>query len=303
MARPSSKKPAPRRAHVAPKVKAVEAARAEPKPELKTAAPAKVEWPVAAAKSKPAATPPSVAAKVAAPALKPAPAKVAASKPVVAEPASANVIETVAQAAVIKPVEAAAKTVVAELKPAIDTDVKSTLTETAAPKVAPTAPFAAKTKGTHIMTDAMETAKTYAEEAKTRIQSAVTEINDKTKVAMEKSSKAFEEMGDIAKGNLEALVESSKIAAKGVETIGQDAAEFSRKSFEKTTATMKSFAAIKSPAEFFQLQSELLSSTLDAFASEAAKNSEAMLKLAGEVTQPLSNRVAIVSEKMKALAA
>jgi hypothetical protein len=171
------------------------------------------------------------------------------------------------------------------------------------PKPEPAAPKAAQTKGTFIMTDAMETAKTYAEEAKTRIQSAVAEMNDKAKTAMEKSTKAMEELGDIAKGNLEALVESSKIAAKGVESMGQEAVEFSRKSFEKSTATFKSFAAIKSPTEFFQLQSELMSTVMDNFASEAAKSSEAMLKLAGEVSQPISNRVAIVTEKMKTLAA
>lgn len=158
-------------------------------------------------------------------------------------------------------------------------------------------------KGPMIMTDMLETAKSYAEEAKTRFQSAFAEANDKAKSTMEKSSKAFEELGELTKGNLEAVVESSKIAAKGVETLGQEAAEFGRKSFEKTSATMKSFAAVKTPAEFFQLQSELLSSTMDSFASQASKNSEAFLKLASEITTPLSNRVSIVTERIKTLAA
>jgi len=159
------------------------------------------------------------------------------------------------------------------------------------------------TKGKTIMTDVLETAKSYAEEAKTRFQSAFVEANDKAKAALEKSSKAFEEIGELTKGNLEAVVESSKIAAKGVEALGQEAAEFSRKSFEKTSSTMKSFAAVKTPAEFFQLQSDLLSATLDSFASEASKNSEAFLKLASDISTPISNRVSIVTEKMKVLAA
>jgi phasin family protein len=171
-----------------------------------------------------------------------------------------------------------------------------------APAPAPAAAKAAK-KGTFIMTDAMETAKAYAEEAKSKIQTAVADMNEKAKIALEKSSKAMEELGELTKGNYEAIVESSKIAAKGVETLSQEAVEFSRKSFEKSTATFKSFAAIKTPAEFFQLQSELLTASLDSFASEAAKGSEALLKLAGDVSQPISNRVAIVSEKVKALAA
>ena len=46
---------------------------------------------------------------------------------------------------------------------------------------------------------------------------------------VEKSTKMFEEVNEFAKGNVEAIVESSKIAAKGIETLGQDAAEYGRK--------------------------------------------------------------------------
>lgn len=161
----------------------------------------------------------------------------------------------------------------------------------------------AESKGEVIMTDMLETAKTYAEEAKTRMQSVFTELTDKTKASVEKSTKAFEELGDLTRGNLEAVVESSRIAAKGVESLGQDAAEFGRKSFEKSSATFKSFASVKSPVEFFQLQSELLSQTLDIFASETARNSEKMLKLASDISQPISNRVSVVTDKFKSFAA
>jgi phasin family protein len=235
LARPTTKKPAPRRAPAARPAKAV----AQPVGEGASEA---VEWPVGAAE-----------------------AKVQAVE-IVATPQAEPVVEPT-------------------------------------PTPEPAAKAAEQSKGTFIMTDAMETAKTYAEEAKTRIQGAVAEMNEKAKVAMEKSAKAMEELGDLAKGNLEAIVESSKIAAKGVEALGQEAVEYGRKSFETSTATFKKFAAIKSPTEFFQLQSELMSSAMDGFASEAAKSSEAMLKLAGDVSQPISNRVAIVTEKMKALAA
>src|SRR3546814_16187033 len=73
-----------------------------------------------------------------------------------------------------------------------------------------------------------------------------------------------------AKGNIEAIVESSKIAAKGFEALSQDSAEYGRKSFEDATATLKQFAAVKSPAEFFKLQSAYVRS---AFAAVVAKTS------------------------------
>ncbi|OYW88598.1 MAG: hypothetical protein B7Z20_02135 [Sphingobium sp. 32-64-5] len=130
-------------------------------------------------------------------------------------------------------------------------------------------------KGTETMSDVIETTKKYTDEAKERFQSAFSEMSEKAKAGVEKSTKAFEEFSDIAKGNVEAIVESGKIATK----------------------------AAKSPTEFFQLQSELLSSNFDAFAKESAKASEAMLKLAGDVVQPISTRVSVVTEKVRTFAA
>ncbi len=158
-------------------------------------------------------------------------------------------------------------------------------------------------KGKETMSDVLETTKKYADDAKERFQTAFAEINEKAKAGVEKSTKAFGEISEITKGNVEAFVESGKIASKGVEAISQGAAEYGRLTFEKASAAMKNLAAVKSPAEYFQLQSELLSSTFDAFAKESAKASEAMLKLAGDVAQPISTRVAVVSEKVRSFAA
>jgi phasin family protein len=175
--------------------------------------------------------------------------------------------------------------------------------ETPAERVVPLPKAEDVAEGKLMMTDVIETTKKFAEDTKAKLETAFSEFNEKAKANVEKSTKALEELSALAKGNVEALVESGKIAAKGVEALGQDAAEYSRKNFEKATATFKSFASVKTPAEFFQLQSELLSSSFDAFAKESAKSSEALLKLAGDVVQPISSRVSIVTDKVKSLAA
>lgn len=168
-------------------------------------------------------------------------------------------------------------------------------------------PFAIKTlsaiEGTKTMNDVIETGKKFAEDAKAKMETVYADMNEKAKVGVEKSTKAIEEFSDIAKGNVEALVESGKIAAKGMETLGQEAADFGRKSLEKATASMKSFSTIKTPTEFFQLQSQLFSSSFDEFTKEAAKSSEAMIKLVGDVASPLTARVTVVTDKVKSLAA
>lgn len=159
------------------------------------------------------------------------------------------------------------------------------------------------TEGTKMMNDVMETGKKFAEDAKAKFETAYSDFNEKAKAHVEKSTKAVEEMSDMAKGNMEAMVESGKIAAKGMEMMGQEAVDFTRKNFEKATASFKSLATAKTPTEFFQLQSQLFSSSFDDFTKEAAKNSEAMMKLAGDVAQPLTARMSLVTDKVKSIAA
>jgi phasin family protein len=132
-----------------------------------------------------------------------------------------------------------------------------------------------------------------------KAQAFFADFNDRAKAAVEKSTKLVEEANEFAKGNLEAVVESGKIAAKGFESFGQDAAEYSRKSFETATAALKSMSAVKSPTELFKLQSDFFRTSFDSYVAEASKSTEALIKLASDAAQPLSNRVAVAAEKVK----
>ena len=160
------------------------------------------------------------------------------------------------------------------------------INEDAAPKMAETA-----TKGTDIMENTIE-----------KTQALFADFNERAKAAVEKNTKLVAEATDFAKGNVEALVESSKIAAKGFEALGQDAAEYSRKSFENATATLKSLSAVKTPADFFKLQSDYVRSAFDSVVAETSKNTEAFIKLAGDAAQPISSRFAVAVEKVKTAA-
>ena len=141
----------------------------------------------------------------------------------------------------------------------------------------------------------METIETNVAKA----QAFFADFNDRAKAAVEKSTVLIAEANEFAKGNLEAVVESGKIAAKGFESLGQDAAEFSRNSFETATAALKGMSAVKSPTELFKLQSDFFKTSFDSYVAEASKNTEALMKLAGEAAQPLSSRVALAAEKVK----
>ena len=154
------------------------------------------------------------------------------------------------------------------------------------------------TKAAEAANKAAETGKVAAD----RFQAAIGEANERTKVAVEKSPRLFEEATELTKGNVEAFVASSKIAAKGVETLGQEAADYGRKSFEEASAALKSFAEVKSPTDFFKLQSDYARSAFDSLVAENAKMSEAVIKLAGEVAEPITNRYTVAAERVKTLA-
>ncbi len=220
-----------------------------------------------------------------------------ASKPPVLKP---PVLKPVVEAAekVADTAKATVQNVAAPVAKAAETIVEAA-TKTAKAVAAAAAPTAQTVqKETAPMTDL----KTAADTATHKAQAMFGDMNDRAKAAMEKSSKMAEEMNDFAKGNLEAMVESGRIAAKGVETLGQEAAEYGRKSFEHATAAMKSMASVKSPTELFKLQSDYVRSAFDAYVAEASKATEHMLKLSSDAMQPLSNRMAVAAEKVKVAA-
>ena len=181
------------------------------------------------------------------------------------------------------------------------------------PAPAPSTPIAAPTpvavleEGIKKMNDTMnntahnaaDTAHNFAAGTSERATEMFGDVATRAKSAMEKSSKALEEMVEMSKGNIEAVVASGRVAAQGAQDIAKYSAEYGRKTIEEANATAKRFAAVKSPTEFFQLQSEVAKSSLDAMVAEASKFMENYMKLIGEVTQPLQNRAAVAVDKVK----
>ena len=122
---------------------------------------------------------------------------------------------------------------------------------------------------------------------------------DKAKEAFEKSSSMMGEAGSFARGNVEAVVESGKILAAGLQDMSTNLVAEGRTSFETMTADLKELAASKTPADFFKTQSEIMRKSLDSAVAYGSKNSEAMLKLVSDMMAPLSGRMNMAVEKVK----
>lgn len=219
----------------------------------------------------------------------------AAEAPVEAIPQIVEEAVAVTEDIAVAPVEPGfsagerAESIEAVTSPAVESD----------PIPAEPAPLAsANEEGTNDMATTSETAGF----ATDKFQSLFSDMGQRFKSSFEKSAKLGEEMVDLTKGNVEAVVASARVAAKGSEQLGQEAVDYGKKSLESAVAAMRGFASVKSPTELFQLQSEFAKSSFDSAVAQASKLSESMLKLAGEVAQPLSSRYAVAAEKIKSAA-
>lgn len=223
----------------------------------------------ATAEVKPAAEAPvaKVVAKPVAPKAKPAPAKAPVAKKAVAAKNAAK--PAAKKAAPIKTVKAAAKT---PAKPAPVTKFKDTI---------------------------MAKTKTATEDFTAKVQETVAEAQERAKAAFEKGQALFGDAGEFTKGNVEALVESGKVLAAGLQTLGKDYVTEGKSAIETVQADIKELAAVKSPADFFKLQGEIMRRNFDAAVSSGSKHSEMVVKLANDAFAPISTRVSVAIEKAK----
>jgi phasin family protein len=134
------------------------------------------------------------------------------------------------------------------------------------------------------------------------VTEAIGEFQNKAKAAYEKSTETLTEATEFAKGNVEALVESGKIYAAGVQDLGKSYVEEAKSAYETLTGDLKEIAAIKSPTELFQLQGKILRRNFDALVATSSKNTEAAMKLANDAFAPLTGRVNLAAEKLAKVA-
>ena len=255
------------------------------------ASPAKAK---AAAKPAPAKKKKPVAVK------KAAPKPVAKAEPVVPAPVAPEPVVPVVETPLAEAPEPVAVVVEVPVLPVLaEADVETPVAEAPEP-VAPAEIAPPKPTLTELKEKIMATAKT-PDFAKP-VTDAVAEIQSKAKAAYEKGTETLTEATEFAKGNVEALVESGKIYAAGVQDLGKGYVEEAKSAYETLTGDLKEIAAIKSPTELFQLQGKIARRNFDALVATSSKNTEAFLKLANDAFAPLSGRVNLAAEKLAKVA-
>jgi len=134
-------------------------------------------------------------------------------------------------------------------------------------------------------------------------QSMFADAGERSQDLVKKGQKVAEELADLTRANVEAVVEAGRVAAEGARTIGQDVVAKQRDSFEQAADAIRSLAEAKSPTEYLQLQGDFARASFDRLVNESSKLTETMVKLAGEAFQPLSNRATANAERFNTLVA
>lgn len=122
-----------------------------------------------------------------------------------------------------------------------------------------------------------------------------------TKEHVEKASQQFykniDDLASFNKDNVEAVVKSSSIFAKGYEDLSKSLMAYAQSAMDLGMATGKAMMTVKTVRELVDLQSEYAKASFDGLLAETAKLSEMSVKVTSDALEPINARVNVAMEK------
>ncbi len=132
-----------------------------------------------------------------------------------------------------------------------------------------------------------------------KIEDTTVEAEKTMEDGVEKMTKGIENATVFGQDNVEAVVTSSKIAAKAAEILGTEIAAFSKKTYEDNVAAAKELTDCKSVTEFVEKQTAFSKTSIEGFVAEATKLNEMYAAAAKEAFAPLNARFTAAVETVK----
>jgi phasin family protein len=106
----------------------------------------------------------------------------------------------------------------------------------------------------------------------------------------------FETLNDSGKEFVNSAMKSVSALSQGLQTIANEAADYSKKSFEEGTALIEKLASTKSPEQAFETHSVFSKKAYENFIAQATKFGELYADLAKEAYKPYEAVVAKVAK-------
>ena len=104
----------------------------------------------------------------------------------------------------------------------------------------------------------------------------------------------FDELQKITKENTDIAVKNFNTVSKGVQAIAVEVADYSKKSFEQSTAAAEKLFGAKSVETAVEVQSDYFKTAYEGFVAEATKIGELYTDLAKEAYKPIETAIAKV---------
>jgi len=164
----------------------------------------------------------------------------------------------------------------------------------------------ATTKKNSAATTAQETLEAVAEAQKKTFDEALKagsvsfaksyeEVYNQAREQMDKAQKSafenFDQVSDFNRENVEAMIVSSNIVAKGFEVVGKEFAAYAQKAAEANMAAAKNLGSAKNPQDLMDMQADWAKNAFDGFLAETAKLQDISTKVSNQAAQPINERI------------
>ncbi len=117
------------------------------------------------------------------------------------------------------------------------------------------------------------------------------------KATVDKSIAAFDGFASNSKLNLEAIADSASVAAECAQTLGAQAAAYTKKALEDHVSVAKKLAGAKSIQEAMDIQTVYAKSAMEGYMSELTRWSDSMATSMHRSMKPINDRVAAAAEQ------
>lgn len=97
----------------------------------------------------------------------------------------------------------------------------------------------------------------------------------------------FENLQKLGKEQMDATLKTFGSVSKGAQAIAVEVADFSKKSFEDSSATLEKLVGAKSLEKAVEIQSDYLKSAYEGFVAQSSKLGELYANLAKEAFKPV----------------
>jgi phasin family protein len=104
--------------------------------------------------------------------------------------------------------------------------------------------------------------------------------------------KNFEDLQQVSKENMDSAMKSWGAISKGAQAIAVEMADYSKKTFEDSTAALEKLFGVKSFDKAIEVQTEFAKTAYEGFVAEASKIGELYSDLAKETYKPFETLMA-----------